>query len=55
MTSVHIVGVGVHAFGRHAGLSGLDQGVHAARAALKDARLEWSDMQFAFGGFARRR
>jgi acetyl-CoA acetyltransferase len=50
MTSVHIVGVGVHAFGRHPGLSGLDQGVHAARAALKDARLEWSDMQFAFGG-----
>ena len=50
MTDVHIVGVGVHAFGRHPGLSGLDQGVYAARAALKDAGLEWSDMQFAFGG-----
>jgi acetyl-CoA acetyltransferase len=50
MTNVHIVGAGIHAFGRHDGKSGLDQGVFAAREALADAGLDWSDMQFGFGG-----
>jgi acetyl-CoA acetyltransferase len=50
MTTVHIVGAGIHAFGRHDDKSGLDQGVFAAREALADAGLVWSDMQFGFGG-----
>jgi acetyl-CoA acetyltransferase len=50
MTDVHIVGAGIHAFGRTPDMSGLDQGVYAVREALADAGLEWTDMQFAFGG-----
>ena len=50
MTDVHIVGAGIHAFGRHDDKSGLDQGVFAAREALADAGLQWTDMQFGFGG-----
>jgi acetyl-CoA acetyltransferase len=50
MSEVCIVGAGIHAFGRHDGLSGLDQGVLAVRDALQDAGLAWEDMQFAFGG-----
>jgi acetyl-CoA acetyltransferase len=50
MTDVHIVGAGIHPFGRHDDKSGLDQGVFAAREALADAGLPWSDMQFGFGG-----
>ncbi|MEM7094562.1 MAG: thiolase family protein [Actinomycetota bacterium] len=46
---VAIIGIGMHPFGRSE-LSGMDQGVVAVRAALKDAGVEWSDMQFAFGG-----
>lgn len=50
MTDIHIVGAGVHPFGRHDDLTGLDQGVFAIREALRDAGLEWSDLQFGFGG-----
>ena len=50
MSQVHIVGAGIHPFGRTEGSSGLDQGVFAIREALADAGLDWSDMQFAFGG-----
>jgi acetyl-CoA acetyltransferase len=50
MTDIHIVGAGIHPFGRTDGRSGLDQGVFAIREALADAGLSWSDMQFAFGG-----
>lgn len=49
MSEVFIVGAGIHPFGRHE-LSGLDQGVFAARAALADAGVEWRDVQCAFGG-----
>ncbi|WP_304189702.1 thiolase family protein [Phenylobacterium aquaticum] len=49
MSSVHIVGAGIHPFGRH-DLSGLDQGVFAVREALADAGLDWSAIQFGFGG-----
>ena len=52
MTVVHIVGAGIHPFGRHPGMTGLDQGVYAVRQALEDAGLEWAEMQFAFGGSA---
>ena len=47
---IAIVGVGLHPFGRHEGVSGLAMGAHAARAALADAGLDWSDVQFAYGG-----
>jgi acetyl-CoA acetyltransferase len=50
MTDVHIIGAGIHPFGRHDDKTGLDQGVHAVREALADAGLDWSDMQFGFGG-----
>lgn len=50
MTDVHIVGAGIHPFGRHDGMSGLDQGVFAIREALADIGQDWSAMQFAFGG-----
>lgn len=50
MGDVHIVGVGIHPFGRHADATGLDLGVFAARKALADAGLRWEEMQFAFGG-----
>jgi len=50
MGNVCIVGIGIHPFGRTDGLSGLDQGVFAVRQALADAGVEWSDVQFAYGG-----
>lgn len=50
MSEVHIIGAGIHPFGRTEGRSGLDQGIYAVREALADAGLEWKDMQFAFGG-----
>jgi acetyl-CoA acetyltransferase len=50
MTTVHIVGAGIHPFGRHDDKSGLDQGVFAVRQALADAGIDWADIQFAFGG-----
>ena len=49
---VAIIGIGIHPFGRTEGVSGLEQGVHAARQALKDTGLDWNDMQFAYGGSA---
>ena len=50
MTDVYIVGIGIHPFGRTEGLSGLEQGAFAVRAALADVGLDWNQMQFAFGG-----
>jgi acetyl-CoA acetyltransferase len=50
MSEVHIVGAGIHPFGRHDGKSGLDQGLFAVQEALADAGVDWSDIQFAFGG-----
>ncbi len=49
---VAIVGIGIHPFGRTPARSGLQQGAYAARLALKDAGVEWKDMEFAFGGSA---
>jgi acetyl-CoA acetyltransferase len=49
---VAIIGIGIHPFGRTEGVSGLEQGVYAARQALKDGGLEWNDMEFAYGGSA---
>jgi acetyl-CoA acetyltransferase len=50
MTGVAIVGIGMHEFGRHDGVSGMEQGAIAARRALADAGIGWGDVQFAFGG-----
>jgi acetyl-CoA acetyltransferase len=50
MTDVHIIGAGIHRFGRTDGVSGLEQGVVAVREALSDAGRDWKEMQFAFGG-----
>ncbi|MEM7221223.1 MAG: thiolase family protein [Pseudomonadota bacterium] len=47
---VAIIGIGIHKFGRTDGVTGIEQGIHAAREALKDAGLDWGDMQFAYGG-----
>jgi acetyl-CoA acetyltransferase len=50
MSEVAIIGAGIHPFGRHEGVSGLQQGVAAARAALADAGIDWSEIDIAFGG-----
>ena len=47
---VAIVGIGLHPFGRHEGLSARAMGVHAVREALRDAGVGWPDLDFAFGG-----
>ena len=47
---VAIIGIGMHEFGRHEGVSGMDQGVVAVQRALADSALAWDDIQFAFGG-----
>ena len=49
-TKVAIVGIGMHEFGRHDGVSGMDQGVVAVQRACADAGVQWADLQFAFGG-----
>lgn len=50
MTQVHIVGAGIHPFGRTDGSTGLDQGVYAVREALADSGIAWSDLEFGYGG-----
>ena len=50
MSGIAIVGAGIHPFGRHEGVSALDMGAHAVRAALADAGIAWTDVQFAYGG-----
>ena len=52
MTEVAIVGIGIHPFGRTEGVSGQEQGIFAVREALDDAGIDWSDLQFAYGGSA---
>ena len=47
---VFVVGAGMHAFGRHEGVSGLDMAEHALRAALADASVSWADVDLAVGG-----
>jgi acetyl-CoA acetyltransferase len=48
--SVAIIGIGIHPFGRHDGVSGLEMGAQAIRSALADAGLRWQQMEFAVGG-----
>jgi acetyl-CoA C-acetyltransferase len=47
---VAVVGLGMHPFGRHHGVSALEMAAHASRAALDDAGVAWEDVQFAAGG-----
>src|SRR3954462_4598760 len=47
---IAIIGAGIHPFGRHPGVSGLEMAAHAARAALRDAGLGWDEIDFAAGG-----
>jgi len=47
---VAVVGVGIHPFGRHEGVSGLEMAAVASRAALEDAGVGWQDVEFAAGG-----
>ena len=47
---VAIVGIGIHPFGRHPGMTSVDMGAHATRLALSDAGIGWGDLQFAVGG-----
>ena len=46
---VAILGVGMHPWGKFVGKSFVDLGVHAANAALKDANVEWGEIQFVSG------
>jgi acetyl-CoA C-acetyltransferase len=50
VSDIAVVGLGIHPFGRHPGVSGLQMGAVAARAALADAGIGWQDVQFAAGG-----
>ena len=50
MSGVHIIGAGIHRFGRTPERSGLQQGAYAVRQALAATGLDWRDMQFAYGG-----
>ena len=47
---IAIVGVGIHPFGRHEGVTGLQMAAVAARRAIADAGVQWKDIQFAAGG-----
>jgi acetyl-CoA C-acetyltransferase len=47
---VAIIGAGIHPFGRHEGVSGLDMAAVAARRALADAGVSWDQIDFAAGG-----
>jgi acetyl-CoA acetyltransferase len=48
--TVAVVGAGIHAFGRFDASSGLDLAEVAVRAALADAGVNWSDIDYAVGG-----
>ena len=50
MPDVAIIGVARTPFGRFPGRSALSLGVEAARAALADAGVAWTDIGFAVGG-----
>ena len=51
MSGVAIVGIGIHPFGRHEGVSGRAAGRRTPPARRSaDAGIGWDDVQFAFGG-----
>lgn len=48
MRDVSIVGVGIHKYGRFDGKSYLDIGREAVITALRDANVEWKNIQTAY-------
>jgi acetyl-CoA acetyltransferase len=50
MSDVCIIGAGIHPFGRTDGMTGLQQGVFAARQALEDSGVDWAEVEIAYGG-----
>jgi acetyl-CoA acetyltransferase len=50
MSDVCIIGAGIHPFGRTDGMTGLQQGVFAARQALSDSGVDWAEVEIAYGG-----
>ena len=49
MNDVAIIGVGLHPFGRF-DKTAMEMGAEAIQSALRDAGVEWGDIQFGFGG-----
>jgi acetyl-CoA acetyltransferase len=49
-SDIAIIGVGLHPFGRHDHRSAIEMGVFAARQAMADAGVQWSDIQLAYAG-----
>ena len=49
MTAVAVAGVGMHPWGKW-GRNFVEYGVHAARAALEDAGIPWTDVDLVVGG-----
>ncbi len=47
---IAIIGIGLFPFGRHEGVSALEMGIAAARAALNDASVRWEDLDLACAG-----
>ena len=47
---IAIIGIGLHPFGRHDGVSALEMGVAAATEALRDAGVAWNDIDLACSG-----
>jgi acetyl-CoA C-acetyltransferase len=47
---VAVIGLGIHPFGRHEGVTALQMAAIAARRALDDAGLRWEQVDFAAGG-----
>jgi acetyl-CoA acetyltransferase len=47
---IAIIGIGLHPFGRHEGVSAMEMGVIAANRALDDAGVRWQDLDIACGG-----
>jgi acetyl-CoA C-acetyltransferase len=50
MNDVAIIGVGLHPFGRFDGKSAMQMGAEAIQAALLDAGIDWTQVQFGVGG-----
>jgi acetyl-CoA C-acetyltransferase len=50
MNDVAIIGVGLHPFGRFEGKSAMQMAAEAIQAALVDAGIDWTQIQFGVGG-----
>ena len=50
MSDIVVVGIGTHPWGKFPGKTFIDLGVHAVRAALDDAGLQWTDIPAVVSG-----